>query len=94
MFKIYDKNLYKIGKSINNKSRLNNYNMYYLDNIEVIHISDNNYYNDIAENIIFDILRNNKLKNNREFVIYDKNKIILSINNIINYLNYYYFKNH
>jgi len=88
-FKLYNKNLYKIGKSNNDKSRLESYNMYYLDNIDIIHISKFNYYNDLAEDMIFDILRNYKQRNNREFFICDKDKIKLIIDDVVENLNKY-----
>ena len=52
MYKLYNQNMYKIGKSINDVNRISNYSMYYIDDIEVIYTSEYNNYNNIAENIL------------------------------------------
>jgi phage anti-repressor protein len=49
-----------------------------------------NYYNDIAESIIFEELKQYKPKANREFIIHDKEEIVKTIKNTIILLNKYH----
>ena len=90
IFGFYDVNMYKVGKSNNVEKRKDNYNMYYLKNPEIKHTSCKNMYNDVAESMVFNILRKYKMEENREFVKCDVKIIINTIDYVCKLLNDYY----
>jgi len=86
----YDKDIFKLGKTINLKKRISGYSTGYLDKCVVKYKSKilNNY--TLAENLLFHLLDQYRIKQNREFF---KCKLSVIIDNINIVSDMFYSKN-
>ena len=67
MYKIYGNNVFKIGRTTDIQKRINCYTTAYIkpSEIKYISIKSDNYV--LAEMLIFGLLKNSRIVNNREF---------------------------
>ena len=87
MFKYYGNNFFKLGGTKDMDQRSISYTTPYLKKSKIKHLSNqvNNW--KLAEKILFFMLRDKRCQYNREFFICDLDKIILTIDSIIEEVN-------
>ena len=87
MYKFYGDNVFKIGRTTDIQKRINCYTTVYIkpSEIKYISIKCDNYV--IAEMLIFDLLKNNRIVNNREFFKINLNETIKIIEEVIYKIN-------
>ena len=87
MYKFYGDNVFKIGRTTDIQKRINCYTTVYIkpSEIKYISIKCDNYV--IAEMLIFDLLKNNRIVNNREFFKINLNETIKIIDEVIYKIN-------
>ena len=87
MYKIYGNNVFKIGRTTDIKKRINCYTTAYINPCEIKYISikcDNCI---LAEMLIFFLIKNNRIVNNREFFKINLNETIKIIEEVIYKIN-------
>lgn len=82
MFKFYGDNFYKLGVTSNPVQRLKSYATGYLKKSEYKIISKKIIHSDIAESLLFKLLENNRMSQQREFFNCDINIIKDNINSV------------
>ena len=87
MYKLYGDNVFKIGRTTDIQKRINCYTTVYIkpSEIKYISIKCDNYV--LAEMLIFDFLKNNRIVNNREFFKINLNETIKIIEEVIYKIN-------
>jgi len=84
--KMYDKNIYKIGQTKNLKGRINAYKTGYIEESEIEH-TDICIDKVFGETFVFNKLKNNRIKTNREFFQIEYTKIKEVFNELNNLWN-------
>ena len=87
MYKLYGDKVFKLGRTTDIQKRINCYTTVYIkpSEIKYISIKCDNYV--IAEMLIFDLLKNNWIVNNREFFRINLNEAIKIIDEVIYKIN-------
>lgn len=84
IYKSYGPNVYKVGRSVNLKNRMNSYTTPFLDKSKYLYTSRKFEDSVKAERVLFYIIRSYRIKDQREFFNLPLDSIIKSINRLEN----------